>query len=177
MPFTLVQPCRLVTMGVAGCGKSTLGAQVAQALGLQFVEGDDFHLETSKDKMRRGIPLEDADRIGWLDAVARELNAGAPGAVVTCSSLKRAYRERLRAQVPGLRFAFLDISEALALERVAARAAHHLFPPSLVPSQFAALERPLGEPGVLTLDGALPLARLQQQVLQWLQDEGVAREQ
>ncbi|MED5619971.1 gluconokinase [Ideonella sp. BN130291] len=177
MSYLLLQPCRLVTMGVAGCGKSTLGAKVAEALGLEFVEGDDFHSKASQDKMRHGIPLEDADRIGWLDAVARELNARPAGAVVTCSSLKRAYRERLRSQVPALRFAFLDISEALALERVAARAAHHLFPPSLVPSQFAALERPTGEPGVLTLDGALPLARLQQQVLQWLQAEGVAREQ
>ena len=173
MTSTLREPCRLVVMGVAGCGKSSLGGALAQALGLPLIEGDDFHAEASKAKMRQGIPLADADRLDWLDTLARELGARVQGGVLTCSALKRAYRDRLRARLPGLRFAFLEISEPLARERVAARAAEHLFPPSLVASQFATLEPPAGEPGVLALDAALPLAQLRQQVLDWLRAEGV----
>jgi gluconokinase len=164
-------PRFLIVMGVAGCGKSSLGAALAQALGCPLIEGDDFHTEASREKMRRGIPLQDADREGWLDRLAAELHGHPAGAVLTCSALKRKYRERLRAAVPGLRFAFLRIDEALARERVAARAPEHLFPPSLVPSQFATLESPEGEPGVLTLDAAAPLAGLTQRTLQWLQEE------
>jgi gluconokinase len=160
-------------MGVAGCGKSSLGAAVAAALGVPFVEGDDFHAESSKDKMRRGIALTDDDRLGWLDTVGRELMALPDGGVITCSALRRSYRDRLRTQVPGVRFAFLDIGEAMAGERVTARAAEHLFPPSLVASQFATLERPAGEPDVLTLDAALPVARLKEQVVNWLRNEGI----
>jgi gluconokinase len=164
----------LIVMGVAGCGKSSLGAALAQALHCPLIEGDDFHTEASRDKMRRGIALDDADREGWLDRLALELRRHPGGAVLTCSALKRKYRDRLRAAVPGLRFAYLRIDEALARERVAARAAEHLFPPSLVPSQFAALEAPTGEPGVLTLEAQRPLPGLVEQTLQWLQQEGTA---
>ena len=176
MTIVLREPCRLVVMGVAGCGKSSLGGALSLALGLPLIEGDDFHPPASKDKMRQGIALTDADRLGWLDTLAGELGALAQGGVLTCSALKRAYRERLRARLPGLRFAFLDIAEPLARERVAARAAQHLFPASLVSSQFATLEPPVGEPGVLALDASLPLARLQQQALHWLAAEGVCDE-
>jgi gluconokinase len=161
----------LVVMGVAGCGKSSLGAALAQALHRPLIEGDDFHTEASRDKMRRGIALDDADREGWLDRLALELGRHPAGAVLTCSALKRKYRDRLRSAVPGVRFAYLRIDETLARARVAARAAEHLFPPSLVPSQFAALEPPEGEPGVLTLDARWPLPRLAQHTLQWLQEE------
>jgi gluconokinase len=164
----------LVVMGVSGCGKSSLAQAVAAALGLPLIEGDDHHSAENLRRMREGIALTDADRQGWLAQLAALLAARPQGAVLSCSALKRAYREQLRAAAPGLRFAFLQITPALAQERVAARAAKHFFASSLVDSQFAALQPPTGEAGVLTLDATLPLHQLQQQVLAWLQPE-VAR--
>lgn len=157
----------LVVMGVAGCGKSSLGAALAQALALPLVEGDDFHPPASVDKMRQGIALTDADRQGWLDRLADELRRHPDGVVLTCSALRRAYRDRLRAASPGLRFAFLEISREAALQRVSARAGAHFFSASLVDSQFATLEPPTGEPGVLRLDATAPLDSLQEQVGAW----------
>lgn len=161
----------IVIMGVAGCGKSSLGAALAQALGLPLVEGDDFHSPASRDKMSRGIPLTDADRAGWLDTLGEQLRAHPAGLVLTCSALKRSYRERLRAAAPGLRFAFLELDRAAALQRVAARAASHFFSASLVDSQFATLEAPVGEPGVLRLDALQPLDSLCTTTAAWLQQE------
>lgn len=147
-------------MGVAGCGKSAVGARAAAALGLPLVEGDDFHGAEAVAKMRAGQPLTDADRAGWLDRLAAELAARPEGAVLTCSALKRAYRERLRAASAGLRFAYLQLSPEVALARVQGRAAH-FFPAALIDSQFATLEPPLGEPGVLVLDATAPLDELE----------------
>ncbi len=158
----------VVIMGVAGCGKSSLGAAVAQAEGLALIEGDDFHSAANRDKMARGVALTDADRAGWLDALALQLQAHPAGAVLSCSALRRAYRERLRAAVPGLRFAFLDLNREAALARVAARAGTHFFSPQLVDSQFATLETPVGEAGVLRLDALHTQATLQTQVSAWL---------
>lgn len=155
-------------MGVAGCGKSSLGAAVAQATGLRLVEGDDFHSDASRAKMRQGVALTDADREGWLTTLSDQLRAHPAGLVLTCSALKRAYRERLRQAAPGLRFVFLDISREQAQARVVARAALHFFSTSLVNSQFATLEVPTGEPGVLRVDALCPLADLQTQVTAWL---------
>lgn len=157
-------------MGVAGCGKSTVGACLAQALDRPLVEGDDFHAPASRDKMNRGIALTDADRDGWLTTLGGELQRHPGGCVLTCSSLKRAYRERLRAASPGLRFVFLDIDRAAALERVAARAGAHFFSASLVDSQFATLESPVGEAGVLRLDAREPADTLGAQAARWLQE-------
>ena len=86
----------VVVMGVAGCGKSSLGGALAQASGLPLVEGDDFHSPASRDKMNRGIALTDADRDGWLATLGDALRRHPHGAVLTCSALKRAYRDRLR---------------------------------------------------------------------------------
>lgn len=158
----------LVIMGVAGCGKSSLGAALAQATGLPLVEGDDFHSPASRAKMSQGIALDDADRDGWLCTLGEKLRAHPEGLVLTCSALKRAYRERLRQAAPGLRFVFLDISRAQAQARVAARAAQHFFSTSLVDSQFATLEVPTGEPGVLRVDALKSLAQLQAEVTAWL---------
>ena len=158
----------LVVMGVAGCGKSSLGRACADALGWPLLEGDDYHAPESVAKMRAGTPLTDADREGWLARLGEMLAARPQGAVLTCSALRQRYRNQLRAARPGLRFAFLDLDEATARERVAARAGH-LFPPSLVASQFATLESPLNEPGVLRLDATAPLEQLRDQVLAWLQ--------
>lgn len=161
----------VVVMGVAGCGKSSLGVAIAEAEGAQLIEGDAHHSDANREKMRRGVPLTDADRAGWLDTLAGELRARGANTVLTCSALKRAYRDRLRAVVPELRFVFMDIDPASARVRVAARDAH-FFSPSLVTSQFAALESPVAELGVLRVEAIAPLAQLQAEVSAWLHSGG-----
>ena len=152
-------------MGVAGCGKSSVAAALAADLALPLVEGDAHHSAANLDKMRRGVALTDADRDGWLAALADELRAHASGGVVlTCSALKRKYRDRLRAAAPGLRFVWLQIDPATAQARVAARGERHFFSTDLVQSQFAALEVPDGEPGVLTLAATDPIDTLRRAV-------------
>ena len=158
----------LVVMGVAGCGKSSLGQSLAAALQLPLIEGDDHHSAASRTKMSQGVPLTDADREGWLTQLGQLLQARPEGAVLTCSALKKAYRDRLRAACPSLRFAFLQIDRAQAEARVKARAQTHFFSAALVDSQFATLESPTGEPGVQTLDATLPLSALEQQACAWL---------
>jgi gluconokinase len=157
----------IVIMGVSGCGKSSLAQCVVQATGLPLVEGDDFHSAANRKKMADGIPLNDADRAGWLAALGVELQARPNGAVATCSALKRIYRDRLRQAVPSLGFVFMEIGKADAQARVNARATH-FFAASLVDNQFATLESPVGEAGVLRLDAMLPLAELQNTVTEWL---------
>lgn len=154
-------------MGVAGCGKSSLGRAVAAGIGLPLIEGDDFHSAENKARMQAGIALTDADREDWLATLATELARHPQGAVLTCSALKRHYRDTLRAASPGLRFAFLAIGRDAALARVASRGPH-FFSASLVDTQFATLEPPSAEPGVLALDALLPLDRLTHQVQAWL---------
>ena len=155
-------------MGVAGCGKSTVGAAIAAAESIPLVEGDDFHSAASRDKMARGIALNDDDRAAWLDVLGTKLASHTQGVVLTCSALKRAYRDRLRAAAPGLRFVFLAIDRDAARERVGSRGAH-FFSPHLVDSQFATLEPPVGEAGVLQVDALAPIAAIQAQVHAWLQ--------
>lgn len=163
-----IEQTSIVIMGVAGCGKSSLGVAVAQQLGLPLIEGDDHHSAESLSKMRSGIALTDADRNGWLGALARQLASQPNAVVLTCSALKSAYRDRLRLASPGLRFVYLDIDRTQALARVTARAAEHFFSTSLVDSQFATLEVPTGEAGVLRVDATAPLAELQTLVCNWL---------
>jgi gluconokinase len=158
----------VVVMGVSGCGKSSVALRVAQHTGLPLVEGDDFHSAANRSKMQQGIALTDADRDGWLAALCTQLAEHPQGAVLTCSSLKRSYRDRLRSAAPGLRFAFLEISRAEAQARVTARAAEHFFSTTLVDNQFATLEAPTGEAGVLTLDATQSLDTLQQSISHWL---------
>jgi len=159
-------------MGVAGCGKSSLGAALAAAEHLPLIEGDDHHSPASRDKMSQGIALTDADRQGWLQTLGRLLAEHPEGVVLTCSALKKAYRDQLRQACPGLRFAFLDIDREQSLQRVSARASH-FFSSSLVDSQFATLESPVGEAGVLRLDALQALPSLQAQASAWL-NEGTA---
>ena len=157
----------LVVMGVSGCGKSHVGAVVAERLGLPLVEGDEFHSEANRAKMRDGIALTDADRADWLDRLGAELRLRPDGAVLTCSALKRSYRDRLRSASPGLRFAWLDLDPASAEVRVAQRAAH-FFPKGLVATQFEALEPPHGEPGVLRVDALLAPEAIAGHVVRWM---------
>jgi gluconokinase len=154
----------IVVMGVAGCGKTSVGEALALALGWPFIEGDAHHAPASIAKMQAGQPLTDEDRWGWLDRLGALL-AGQSPVVLSCSALKRAYRDRLRGACPSLAFVFLEIDKPLALTRVAARAAGHIFPASLVDSQFATLEPPTGEPGVVTVPAALPVAEQVRQAL------------
>jgi gluconokinase len=158
----------IVIMGVAGCGKSSLGVVLARSLGMTIIEGDDFHSESSREKMRSGIALNDSDRAGWLDLLSEELKKQPKGVVLTCSALKKAYRERLRFAVPGLRFVFLDIGKEQATVRVSSRAQTHFFASSLIDSQFETLESPSREAGVLAVDALMPLNLLQEQVIEWL---------
>jgi gluconokinase len=163
-----MKPLHVVVMGVAGCGKSAVGRQIAQRLGLPLVEGDEFHPPRNIEKMRQGLPLDDQDRAGWLDRLGRELMAYPKGAVLTCSALKRAYRESLRAAVPDLHFVHLELSQEQALQRVAARDGH-FYPPSLVASQFDALEDARSEPRVLVVDAGSPVEEIALQAADWLQ--------
>jgi gluconokinase len=163
---------RIVIMGVAGCGKSSLGAALAAAEGLPLVEGDDFHSPESRAKMAAGVALTDTDRFGWLRTLGEQLQAH-DGIVLTCSALKRAYRQQLRAAAPDLRFVFMEIGRDAAQARVAARGAH-FFNASLVDSQFATLESPTGETGVLTVDALRPIDVLQAQASTWLHERKAA---
>ncbi len=149
----------VVVMGVSGCGKSAVGERLAAALALPLVEGDSFHPPGNIARMQQGVALTDADRAGWLALLGQELARRPHGAVMTCSALKRSYRDRLRASAPGLRFVHLALSQQDALERVAGRAGH-FYPPRLVASQFQALEDPAGEPGVVVVDALLPLPQV-----------------
>lgn len=160
-------PHKLVIMGVSGSGKTTLAEQLARRLDCDFIEGDDHHLPGSKLKMSQGIALDDADRMPWLDALGTMMARSARGTVVTCSALKRRYRDRLRSHVPALKFVFIDIDQALASARVSSRSGHP-FPASLVASQFEALEPPLGEPDVLRVPATQPPGEQVEAVLQWL---------
>jgi gluconokinase len=140
-------------MGVSGCGKTSVGQAVAAHLGLEFLEGDALHPAANVEKMAQGIPLTDEDRFPWLDRIgARIAAAGNQGLVVSCSSLKKIYRDRLRSFAgKSLTFIFLKGSEELLTERMAARKGHFM-PLSLLKSQLSTLEDPTGEPDVITVD-------------------------
>ncbi len=153
MPFS--RP--LVVMGVSGSGKTTVGAALADALGLPFVDGDELHPAANVAKMAAGIPLDDADRAPWLDAVGAVLAAGP--VVAACSALKRAYRDRLRAAAPALELVFLDGSRELLASRLVARPGHFM-PASLLDSQLATLERPSPDERPVTVDVAAPVAEI-----------------
>ena len=171
---------RIVVMGVSGCGKSSVGLALAEALGARFIDGDDLHPEANKAKMAAGIPLNDDDRWPWLDLVAAALaeenldSTGSRfnGTVVACSALRRVYRERILhgaegvgvgvgvgAGAPGTRFVHLHGSRELLAQRMGARS-NHFMPVSLLDSQLNTLEL-LGpdEPGQ-TYDIAAPVDQL-----------------
>jgi gluconokinase len=159
----------IVVMGVAGCGKSSVGHALAARLGGRFIEGDAFHGAANVDKMRRGIGLVDADRWPWLDRLADELKAACERGervVLACSALKRRYRDRLRLGSPSAGFVFLNLSPGEAAKRVSGRSGHFM-PDSLVASQFADLEAPVAEALTLTVDATWPLDMIVDQALAW----------
>ncbi len=147
----------LVLMGVSGCGKSTVGEALAQALGWPFHDADDFHPEANVAKMAAGQPLTDDDRWPWLDRIAeamRAVLARGGHAVLACSALKQAYRARI-ARAGDVRFVFLAGDVETIAQRLAARQ-HRYMPPTLLPSQFATLEEPAD---ALRVDVRLPVER------------------
>ncbi len=147
-------------MGVSGCGKSTLGRSLAVALDCRYVEGDELHPAANVAKMAAGTPLTDDDRAGWLAAIAAllaEADSGGRSLVVSCSALKRSYRDRLRAGCADLRFVHLQGDRALLLARMDDRPGHYM-PASLLDSQLATLEPPGADEQPIVLDIALPPA-------------------
>ena len=143
---------RIVVMGVSGCGKSTLAQALAQRLGLPFIEGDELHPPRNVALMAAGTPLSDEDRSGWLQAIAARLAAAeATGAVVSCSALKRSYRDLLRAGAPDLRLVHLSGSESVLALRMQSRTGHYM-PPSLLRSQLDALQPPAADEHAVVLN-------------------------
>jgi gluconokinase len=132
-----------VVMGVSGSGKSVIGALLALALGLEFVEGDTYHSPANIARMSAGIPLTDEDREAWLAAIATRLDKAreGPGIVVSCSALKRRYRDVLRDGRADLQFVYLEGTHALLEQRLGGRRGHFM-PSSLLDSQLAILEPP-----------------------------------
>lgn len=151
-------PIALVVMGVSGSGKSTVAELLAKSLNCEMVEGDRLHPPENVEKMRHGIPLTDADRGPWLERIGdllKDWAAAERGGIVTCSALKRAYRDRIRAARPDVRFVYLKGSEELIAARVSARH-HEYMPASLLKSQFDTLEEPAPDEPVVTVDVSAP---------------------
>jgi gluconokinase len=143
----------VVLMGVCGAGKTTVGRILAQELDAEFREGDEFHSPANVEKMSRGEPLTDDDRMPWLKTIAAEIEgfrSSGRSAVFACSALRHRYREILTGGHEDVRVVYLKGSRELIGERMEQRRDHYM-PPSLLPSQFAALEEPDAAEGVLTV--------------------------
>ena len=158
--FAPRRPLRVVVAGPCGCGKTTVGRELAAVLGLPFIEGDDLHPTENVAKMTRGEPLDDADRAPWLARIRAAINVDPLGAVASCSALKQMYRDALGP----VRIVLLDVPEAVARERVERRSGHYM-PASLVASQYAALELPALDCRTLVFDGTLAPSALVDEIV------------
>ncbi len=145
-------------MGVAGSGKTVVGERLARHYGYPFRDADEFHPPANVAKMSSGVPLEDADRWPWLDAIGAAIHdAGSEGIVVACSALKRIYRERIiNAAGRPVNFVFLDGSLVTLRQRIGGRRGHFM-PPSLLDSQLATLERPAPDERAVTISIEQPI--------------------
>lgn len=164
---------RWVVMGVSGCGKSEIGARLAAALGVPFLEGDTFHPQANVAKMSAGMPLDDDDRAGWLLTLQGKIQAAkqrGEGLVLSCSSLKRRYRDLLRQADTQLRFAHLDGGRAVIEGRMRARSGHYM-PTSLLDSQLRDLEPLQADEDGLRLDLTLSPDQLVSLILQHLKTQ------
>ena len=160
----------VIVMGVCGSGKSTVGAALAQRLHAAFLEGDAFHPPANVARMAAGVALTDDDRRDWLRALSDELGAAARAGravVLSCSALKRSYRDTLRAQASDLALVYLRGTPQLLAQRMAGRQGHYM-PPSLLASQLATLEPPQDDEHALTLDVAHDPQQLVHETLAWL---------
>lgn len=159
----------MVLMGVAGCGKSSVGAELSRRIGLPYLDGDDLHDPASVAKMRQGTPLTDEDRWPWLERCGQALADHRGGLILGCSALRRAYRDRLRvgSGLSGLMFVHLAGDHALLQRRMAQRQGHYM-PPALLQSQLETLEPPgADEPG-LTVDIDRPVPAIVDEILRAL---------
>jgi len=160
----------VVVMGVCGSGKSTVGAALAAHLNATFLEGDAFHPPANVARMAAGIALDDNDRQGWLQALGARLGAAqreGQAVVLSCSALKRSYRDTLRQQAGDLALVYLAGTPELLAQRMAGRSGHYM-PPSLLASQLATLEPPQADEQALTLDIVQAPQALVQNALAWL---------
>jgi gluconokinase len=149
----------IVVMGVSGSGKSHLGAALARACGMDFVEGDDLHPPANIAKMSAGIPLDDADRQPWLEAIAAAIATHrGQGVVVACSALRRSYRDVLRQADPALRLLYLHVPRDELARRMRER--KHFMPPALLDSQLAILEEPAADEQAIVLEAGPELAAM-----------------
>lgn len=167
-------PLRIIVMGVSGSGKSTLAQGLSNSLQLRMKDGDELHLPESVEKMRAGIPLQDADRWPWLDRIAdyltetEETSAHHAGGIVACSALKRAYRDRIRRHAGAVVFLFLDGSPEVIRQRMQARVGHYM-QAGLLDSQLQTLEKPTNdETDVITLQIDQSVAAILAQALEGL---------
>jgi gluconokinase len=164
----------ILLMGVSGSGKSTVGALLAQRLGFTFEDGDRFHPAANVEKMHRAIPLTDADRLPWLEAIAAwidEARAAGKPAVVACSALKRCYRKILIGKRPDVRLVHLKGDEALIAGRMAQRKGHFM-PAGLLKSQFAALEEPGPEEKPIVVEVDRSPAEVVEEIVRSLEGQG-----
>ncbi|MBW9114609.1 gluconokinase [Rhizobium cauense] len=149
----------IVVMGVSGCGKTSVGKMLASQLGYRFVEGDSRHPAVNVEKMTAGVALSDDDRWPWLELLGEEL-ASAADTVISCSALKRSYRDLLRRRAGGpIKFVFLQGDRSTLAARMSNRKAHYM-PLSLLDSQLATLELPVGERDVVTIEVDQPVERI-----------------
>jgi carbohydrate kinase (thermoresistant glucokinase family) len=157
---------KIVVMGVTGCGKTTVGIALAEALGIEFIDSDDLHSEANKKKMSSGTPLTDADREPWLQAVSRALQSH-ESVVVACSALKKSYRSTILAGAPTTKFVHLNGSQELIFARLSERS-NHFMPIGLLDSQFHTLE-PLDhtETGKV-FEISQPVDQIVNEVIAWL---------
>jgi gluconokinase len=165
--MSAIAPSILIVMGVSGSGKSTVAALLAERLGWALLEGDALHPPANIEKMKHGIPLGDADRVPWLQAIEAAMDRwrgqGISG-VLTCSALKRAYRDQLARSRPTVRFIYLKGDKDLIARRVALRRGHFM-PPALLDSQFATLDEPEPDEPVVTIPIGPPPAQLVETIL------------
>ena len=163
-------PCALVVMGVSGSGKSTIAERLAARLGWRYEDGDKFHPPANVEKMSAGQPLTDDDRWPWLQAIADEIDrlaAAGQRAVVACSALKRSYRDILVHGRDDVRIVFLNGTQDLIAERLAARKGHFM-PPELLASQFKTLEPPQPEERPFTVSIDAPVETIVDDIVRQL---------
>jgi gluconokinase len=160
----------VIVMGVSGSGKTYLATRLHEATGWAYAEGDEYHSPANRAKMAASIPLTDADRAPWLDALHNVMltwhNQNQSG-ILTCSALKEEYRQRLTANLPEARFVWLDPPKDVLANRMAHRPGHYM-PPTLLDSQLATLQRPTDTAHTLRLDGSEPIDQAIQTILKWL---------